>query len=863
MAAAPLVGTLEMGAVGRPPLGCADCRVVGRSHREVSAVDPRRFDDIARRWSTNRSRRQVVRLAVEGVAGGWLARLGLGLGLGPRDDCREAGSPCGGDDACCSSRCRDGRCQCPPDRSRCGESCCAVGERCRDGRCERGPGADGDRTASAQAAACPAGRVRCRGRCCPTGERCRDGRCTAGRPARGGRGNRGDGQDGQPGTAAIGAPCDAATPCDPGERCCSGVCRQCCGTFHCPTGQRCCNFTCRECCANNQCPAGQRCCGGRCQQCCTNAQCPTGQTCQAGSCAGACPTGQRDCNGTCQQCCNDADCGNNERCAGGTCEPNPTCPEGERDCDGTCRQCCQDAHCADGETCQNGTCQGPGGGGGVRVRRSIHGLGGGELDAFKAGVEVMKARPANDPTSWIYQAEMHGVIGDRCQHNTFFFFSWHRMYIYWFERILRRAAQSRFPNSDVALPYWNYAVAAQRALPEPFRQPADPAANPLYAVERGQGVNAGAISADLTIYDHAPAFAQANFFHTVNGGISFGGMVATAPTHTGPGRGGRGLIENMPHGGIHNWVGGTAPNGSPGLMATIRFAPRDPIFWLHHSNLDRLWQRWLDLGGGRQNPVGNPDWMGDRFTFWNEDGQAVMMTGQEVVDTAAQLDYRYDDDPVATAARTARSTEAGTARSAGRRTKVSRDRNAGGPAAEATTLLGTGTAPKRITVGRAPAVVPLSLKGPLPDLRGKGERGRRARSVVLTIEGLRGEGVASAAVGVYLNLPKGARPTPRGDSFVGTLSLFGIQPWDAAAGHGGGHGGHGGQAGRAAAPADGASQSFDVTRLLAALQRRRDWSRRVTVTLVAVDLSGGPLPAGPVASIERVILRTDRPDAAP
>jgi tyrosinase len=37
------------------------------------------------------------------------------------------------------------------------------------------------------------------------------------------------------------------------------------------------------------------------------------------------------------------------------------------------------------------------------------------------------------------------------------------------------------------------------------------------------------------------------------------------------------------HGSPHNWVGGT--------MATY-VSPADPLFWLHHSNIDRIWTLW-------------------------------------------------------------------------------------------------------------------------------------------------------------------------------------------------------------------------------------------------------------------------------
>jgi tyrosinase len=42
-------------------------------------------------------------------------------------------------------------------------------------------------------------------------------------------------------------------------------------------------------------------------------------------------------------------------------------------------------------------------------------------------------------------------------------------------------------------------------------------------------------------------------------------------------------LENL-HGGIHVWVGGT--------MGSVPRAAYDPIFWAHHSMIDRLWRIW-------------------------------------------------------------------------------------------------------------------------------------------------------------------------------------------------------------------------------------------------------------------------------
>jgi hypothetical protein len=66
--------------------------------------------------------------------------------------------------------------------------------------------------------------------------------------------------------------------------------------------------------------------------------------------------------------------------------------------------------------------------GSVRVRRSITDPAA-PIAAYRIGIRVMKARPSSDPTSWIYQANMHGTytsppqnaLWNRCQHGSFYF----------------------------------------------------------------------------------------------------------------------------------------------------------------------------------------------------------------------------------------------------------------------------------------------------------------------------------------------------------------------------------------------------------------------------------------------------------
>jgi len=111
----------------------------------------------------------------------------------------------------------------------------------------------------------------------------------------------------------------------------------------------------------------------------------------------------------------------------------------------------------------------------VFVRQNIYSLPASDpiILAYKKGLAVMQLRDKADPTSWSYQAAIHGTTSiikkpawSTCQHGTFFFLSWHRMFLYYFERIVRKA--SGYPK--FALPYWNYSDdPSQAALPLVFR----------------------------------------------------------------------------------------------------------------------------------------------------------------------------------------------------------------------------------------------------------------------------------------------------------------------------------------------------------------------------------------------------------
>ncbi len=73
-------------------------------------------------------------------------------------------------------------------------------------------------------------------------------------------------------------------------------------------------------------------------------------------------------------------------------------------------------------------------------------------------------------------------------------------------------------------------------------------------------------------------------------------------------------------------------------MAEFSTVGGDPIFYLHHCNLDRIWESWNRLGNS--NPT-DPKYLNRKFTFADRNGKRVDMP-VSAGDRTAQLGYEYD-----------------------------------------------------------------------------------------------------------------------------------------------------------------------------------------------------------------------------
>ncbi|EXC16158.1 Polyphenol oxidase [Morus notabilis] len=62
---------------------------------------------------------------------------------------------------------------------------------------------------------------------------------------------------------------------------------------------------------------------------------------------------------------------------------------------------------------------------------------------------------------------------------------------------------------------------------------------------------------------------------------------------------------------------------------------RDPIFFAHHANVDRMWNIWKTLGGGKRKDITKKDFLDSEFLFYNENAQLVRVKIRDCLDTKA------------------------------------------------------------------------------------------------------------------------------------------------------------------------------------------------------------------------------------
>jgi tyrosinase len=355
------------------------------------------------------------------------------------------------------------------------------------------------------------------------------------------------------------------------------------------------------------------------------------------------------------------------------------------------------------------------------VRKDIGGIAATDsiIVSYRKAVKAMQALPSTNPLSWAYQAAIHYTTlpgppltaWDSCEHGTYYFWSWHRMYLYWFEKIIRRMSG----DYGWALPYWNWTSATERKLPVMFRD----VTSELYTPNRNPSMNNGTGSLPAGDVDYSAAFSYTDF--------------TTADD----------VIQGTPHGAVHVDVGG--------WMGSVPTAGQDPIFYLHHCNIDRLWNLWLAQGGGRTDPLGDTAWTGKTHTFFDENGAQVTMKACDVLRAALQLNYTYEGEPAQV-------------------NEYCRP------------ILRFPWWLYQIVILWKSPLPPIELNGEVVEvsLEVKDLAARITKAsetagqrIVLQLEEIEAASQPGASWEVYVGLPKGAKPSQQSPYFVGNLVLFG------------------------------------------------------------------------------------------
>ena len=273
------------------------------------------------------------------------------------------------------------------------------------------------------------------------------------------------------------------------------------------------------------------------------------------------------------------------------------------------------------------------------------------LAKYAQAIKIMKGLPDHDPHSWNWWWYTHWIKGppafmweesrkhktsviaslpadvqsfaeatwNGCQAHPFnpdnpeqyqqwYFLPWHRLMLSQFEQTIREVLH----DDDFSLPYWNPVTGkeADLSLPFVFRDPG----SPLFNGTRHPWVNGGErIDMVYMNWLTLDCLNEKSYIDSPTGNRGF------CPR-----------LDINPHFLTHIAIGGD--------MADFATVGGDPIFYLHHCNLDRVWESWNRLGNS--NPT-DPKYLNRKFTFADRNGKRVEMpvsAGNRTV----QLGYEYD-----------------------------------------------------------------------------------------------------------------------------------------------------------------------------------------------------------------------------
>lgn len=244
----------------------------------------------------------------------------------------------------------------------------------------------------------------------------------------------------------------------------------------------------------------------------------------------------------------------------------------------------------------------------IRHRKSIEKLRPDQLDALREGFSAIQA--LTDKNGFAFWAGKHGAPNYDCEHSSErfgydnLFLPWHRAYLYQLELALQAKVM------ECTLPWWDWpASRVTGGIPVAYEDiegdlnplagfaiPPLPGSPPDWPETTSRNPGPPSELPDGKLVEEIIELSDFDDFSEA--------------------------LEVQLHNRIHGWVGGTME-----LQGTAAY---DPIFWAHHTMVDRIWALW-------QVKHASP---GPRPGIWGEPLKGLGMTVGEVLKTAT-LGYDY------------------------------------------------------------------------------------------------------------------------------------------------------------------------------------------------------------------------------
>jgi tyrosinase len=207
-------------------------------------------------------------------------------------------------------------------------------------------------------------------------------------------------------------------------------------------------------------------------------------------------------------------------------------------------------------------------------------------------------------------------------------------------------------------------------------------------------------------------------------------------------------------------------------MGAFATAALDPIFWLHHCNIDRLWEAWMNAPG--RTMVDDDRWLDGplnrRFVMPDPDGAARQFTPRDTL-TGGSLQPTYDDLFAGTGLAAAPIGPVAAAMGMGSKRSQSVDVLG---ATDQSVTVGAGPARASVPLDPGPTAATVSAMAPIA-------AGKEVTRLYLQLENVTG-GSPSAVIDVFVNLPDQTPPADRAPYRADSLYLFGLDKASAADG---------------------------------------------------------------------------------